>query len=219
MEGTVHVGSRRRGQIRFSGRKHPNRYEYQLFRYYMGQIFITLHFVHAAKETALLSANFATDLLSRPELLICTSATSKWQISMLTTKLRPSMVLEPVEPEPIVANDNCLNYDYDAPELHIPGDEHIPIGSSKAGGFADLPTSWEDFPDVDGCNPRLLLQINFAELKHCTRSSLKLPPKGILYVLSSGTGKNDMSAAFVRFYDGPCDSLSQELSRTPPTNP
>jgi hypothetical protein len=98
----------------------------------------------------------------------------------------------------------------------IPGDENIPIGASKFGGFADLPRIWDDLMPYQGPIPRLICQINLAEIRGKKNISSKLPPKGIIYVLSYSTSIAEMAEAFIRIYTGPCENLAEELVRVAP---
>eukprot|EP01122_Echinamoeba_exundans_P000261 TRINITY_DN10233_c0_g1_i1.p1 TRINITY_DN10233_c0_g1~~TRINITY_DN10233_c0_g1_i1.p1 ORF type:complete len:679 (-),score=66.02 TRINITY_DN10233_c0_g1_i1:89-2125(-) len=93
-----------------------------------------------------------------------------------------------------------------------PGDDEIPVGASKFGGFADLPLEWIE-PD---CIPRLIFQINFSEIPRMFLSAAKLPEQGILYVLTDASHYDPAGDAYVRYWPGPLKSPSQ-LQRVAPS--
>lgn len=154
-----------------------------------------------------------------PFLLRC-AAIGRWQLNIATV---PADLLV----YPIVAQTSWSKAARDAFQqvgqaamgtTKLPGDEKIPLGSSKAGGFADLPKSWVDAYRADDATiPRLLMQLNFADLRGFSHIASKLPQNGIFYVLSQAKDINDGAEAFTRVYCGPCKNLDEELVRVAPS--
>jgi hypothetical protein len=93
-----------------------------------------------------------------------------------------------------------------------PGDDEVPVGASKFGGFADIPLEWIEHDSI----PRLIFQINFSDFSDDHLSTAKLPGRGILYVFTDSDHYDPAGNAYVRYWPGPLVSPVQ-LKRMAPT--
>lgn len=95
-----------------------------------------------------------------------------------------------------------------------PGDDEIPVGASKFGGFADLPIEW-----ISDEIPRLILQLNLSEIPDDCLGRAMLPKDGILYVLSEPSFHGAGGQAYVRYWPGPTSHLRRVAPSDADTEP